>query len=151
MLEGGFISAYYDFYFLLETLYGNGKTKNDAVKTEFKKSPEIRTAAENFLALRHEDYPNAETRKALMAKFSGYSVDTLIEYIVKQRGFFHHHTARKQNIWHPAHEEEYENDALMLQDIALQVLTHETFKLFETESVQRDLKILPGVSSVVAM
>ena len=42
MLEGHFIGAYYDFYFLLETLYGNAKTKNNAVKAEFKKSPEIR-------------------------------------------------------------------------------------------------------------
>jgi hypothetical protein len=142
IFEGRFIGAYYDFYFLLETLYGNAKTKNHAVEAEFKKSPEIRTAAEHFLALSNEDYPSGETQKTLMTKFNGYNVDTLVKYIVKQRGFFHHHTARKQNIWHPAHEEEYEHDALMIQDIAFHVLFHEVFKLFETESVQRDLRML---------
>lgn len=143
MLEGHFIGSYYDFYFLLETLYGNAKTRNYAIEAEFKKSPEIREAAEHFLAFDNEDYLSDETRKALMTKFNRYSVDTLVEYIVKQRGFFHHHTARKPNIWHPAHEEEYENDALMIHDIAFHALIPEAFKLFETESVQRDLKMLP--------
>lgn len=77
-----------------------------------------------------------------MTKFNGYSVDTLVKYIVKKRGFFHHHTARKNNIRHPAREEEYESDALMIEGIALHVLIHETFKFFETESVRRDLKML---------
>jgi hypothetical protein len=144
MSEERFIGAYYDFYFLLETLYGNGKTKNDAVQAAFKKSTEIREAVEQFLAFSKEVYPSGETRKSLMTKFNGYSVDTLVEYIVKQRGFFHHHTARKQNIWHPAHEEKYENDALMIQAIAFHVLIHEAFKLFESESVQRDLSMLPN-------
>lgn len=122
---------------------GMQKRKNHAVEAEFKKSPEIRKAAEHFLALGDEDYPSGETRKALMTKFNGYNVDTLVEYIVKKRGFFHHHTARRRNIWHPAHEEEYENDAQMIQDIAFHALIPEAFKLFETEPVQRDLKMIP--------
>jgi len=139
MIEGHFIGAYYDFYFVLETLYGNGKTKNHAVKAEFKKSSLLRRAAQDCLDFTETNFADVKTRTEFVKKFQSFDADSLMDYLVEKRGFLHHHTARNRNIWHPAYETEFETDALMIQGIALQVLVEEVYTLFESDRVKADL------------
>ncbi len=138
MLEGRFIRAYYDFYFVLETLYGNGKYNNAAVKAEFKNSPILRAAAKDALDFAEKNYSSQETRKAFVERFQNLTEDSLLEYMVDKRGFLHHHTARRRGIWHPAQEEDWEIDAILIQGIALNVLGQELEKLYATGPVQAD-------------
>ena len=139
MNEGQFVGAFYDFYFVLETLYGNGKTKNYAVEAEFKKSPLLRTAAQDALDFSEANFADQKIRMEFLKKFQSLDAERLIHYLVEKRGFLHHHTGRKRNNWHPAHEKEYEIDALMIQGITLQVLVEEVYALFESKEVKADL------------
>jgi hypothetical protein len=50
MEEWRYIEAIYDFYFMLETLYGNGKTKNVDVQREFLASPILVACTEKELS-----------------------------------------------------------------------------------------------------
>jgi hypothetical protein len=139
MKEGQFIGAFYEFYFVLETLYGNGKTKNYAIESEFKKSHLLRTAARDALEFSEANFADQKIRTEFVKKFQGLDEDSLIHYLVERRGFLHHHTARNRNAWHPAHEKDFEIDALIIQGITLQVLIEEVYALFESKEVKADL------------
>src|ERR1051325_2031376 len=63
-----YIEAIYQFYFLLETLFGNGKTKNKAVKLEFRKSVPLLKAIETFY--RFIENSSNEVKMELSEKFN---------------------------------------------------------------------------------
>jgi hypothetical protein len=47
--ERKYIEAIYQFYFMFETMFGNGKTGRKTIQDQFRKSIELRSAAEDFL------------------------------------------------------------------------------------------------------
>lgn len=122
--ERRFIDAIHDFYFLLETLFANGKTKNKQVMAEFTKSPTLITLSAQVLK-EGEASISRRGKKNLLEIFSNkYAKKTPQEYlkeIVKLRGFLHHHSIQNTKIWNPSLEYEYEVDAALLQDLCFKV------------------------------
>ena len=123
--ERRYIDAIHDFYFLLETLFGNGKTRNRQVKSEFRKSPELLNHIAQILKAGEQSIRRRGGRTNLLDvfrdKYSKKSPEEYIDYIVDLRGFLHHHTLQNRKIWHPALEYEYELDALLLQDLCFKL------------------------------
>ena len=117
--EERFIEAIYDFYFFLESMFGEGQFKKHGVEEAFKKSKQLREAIEKVMA---NPAANATHRRSelesFLKKYSGMSVEKIIEHIVELRGFLHHHTAKRKDIWHPEDHERYELEALLLRSIA---------------------------------
>jgi hypothetical protein len=138
MSEGRFVGAYYEFYFVVESLYGNGQQKNRALIAQFKKAPKLRDAAERALLVKDDDFSSKKTQKEFMKRFQHQTVDSLLKYLVERRGFLHHHSSKARNKWHPSYEQEFECDALMIRDIAQRVLMDELFELFDDERVKAD-------------
>jgi hypothetical protein len=138
MLEGRFIGAYYEFYFVLENLYGNGQFHSKPIIAQFKKTPKLRAAAQRVLHTGSDDFSSETTRREFITRFQNHTVDSLLKYIVKQRGFLHHHSSRMRTNWHPSYEQEFEIDALLLRDIAQRVMLDELFELFGTDRVKAD-------------
>ncbi len=124
-LERRYIDAIYDFYFLLETVFGNGKTKNAQVAMEFKNSAELVAFTGQVLKNGEQSILRRGGRKNLLdtflAKYSNKSTAEYLECVVNLRGFLHHHSSRNKNIWNPALEFEYELDALLLQNLCFEV------------------------------
>jgi hypothetical protein len=117
--ERRFLEACYDFLFLLETLYSNGKYRTDQVKDEFRKAPDLQEAIHSFLV----DAPlQASLRSQFRPRYdrhiAGKECGEVSDYLVDVRGFIHHHTMRRRGIWHPERQEEFEFDAFVLQHIA---------------------------------
>jgi hypothetical protein len=120
--EERYIEAIYDFYFFLESLFAQGKTKNHRVKEEFKQSKELRECIEDVLKKPHEIIsPRREDLHRFMKKYGGMSVDDIIEHIVDLRGFLHHHTPKRKNAWHPEEHQRYESEANLIAAIAFSV------------------------------
>jgi hypothetical protein len=123
--ERRYIDAIYNFYFLLETLFGNGKTKNAQIAAEFKKSKELITFVSIVLKEGEQGLLRRGGRSSLLAVFrktySNKSPEQFLEAIVELRGFLHHHTVHNKRIWHPAKEYDYEVDALLLQDLCFKI------------------------------
>jgi hypothetical protein len=120
-----FINAFFNSYFVLEGLYGNGKTKNHAIKSEFKKSKE---ATENIQWI-VDTYPQRsepqEIRnyrtllEMLKRRNKAFDVDGIIELLVRTRGDLHHfqfHSNRQQAS--PLNQEEYEAIATLSLELA---------------------------------
>jgi len=120
--ENRYIEAIYDFYFMLETLYAEGKTKNYAVAEEFKKSSELLKCIEKVTT----DVPSILTHKrelseAYSTKYAGKPPEVIAEEIVNLRGFLHHHSHSRKDIWHPEQHLRFEIDALFLYCVAMNV------------------------------
>jgi hypothetical protein len=120
-LERRHIEAIYDFYFMFESLFGQGKTNNYQVKSELKKSNRFRDAIENLLAEPNPlagFRPAAETIKEFNRRYRNKSVEEIIDQLVELRGFLHHHAPARPGIWHPEGHKPYECDAMFLVRVA---------------------------------
>lgn len=122
MYEMRYIEAIYDFYFLFETLFGEGQTKNYNVKKCLKNS-------ELFLRCIKEviDNPGPKItqipllRQGFEKKYKSKKIEKIVDDIVDLRGFLHHHTLKRRGIWHPDRHKDYELDALIIEKIAFNV------------------------------
>ena len=133
--ERRYIEAIYQFYFLLETLFSGGHSRKSKVKMEFKKSDRLKTAAEKFLRDMREPFPSADLAKQLTEKYGALNVDSLIDYIIELRGFLHHHTSKRKDIWHPRRQKDYQLDALMMALITNKIGVSLVFEHLDREAV----------------
>lgn len=141
MDEHQFIEAIYDLYFVLETMYGDGKFKKAAILARFKASDELRQATETTLR-DPDDMPKCERRikQAFRDKFSGLTVDQYLEHVVDLRGFLHHHTQRRKENWDPEDQSRYEVDAVVLQRVVFNAIFHVAWAYLEDPAVLSQYK-----------
>lgn len=144
--ERRYIEAIWQFYFIIETLFGNGKFKRTAIKRELKRSVHLRTAIKQFLDLPEERYPSRELREVAFKKFHSYDVDSLINYLVDLRGSLHHHTFKRKGVWHPAYQGEYNADSFMFEQIALNLALALTFVYLKDTAVNASYLELYGAA-----
>jgi hypothetical protein len=108
----------------LETLYGNGKTKNVDVQREFLASPILVSSIAEALS----DPKNiglfvsdSECANAFQIKYQGKTPDQIIALIVKLRGFLHHQSRTRRDGGHPEDQEAFKTEAMLFQVICLEV------------------------------
>lgn len=87
-----FINAFFNFYFVLEGLFGQGKTKNDAIERAYRDSPTLRRAIAD--ALSQLPSGKATVRAKLEEECHRLKrpldVDTALHLLVAMRGRLHH-------------------------------------------------------------
>lgn len=121
--ERSYIEAIYDFYFMLETLFAEGKFKKAQVKAKFCGAPKLCTAIEQTLKELGAMIGSKERiRRRVLDDYGNLSVEECIEKIIALRGYLHHHTSQRGGMWHPDEQIRYEADALFLQRIAFNVV-----------------------------
>lgn len=128
--ERRYIDAIYDFYFVLETVYGDGKTKNYQVKQALQENIELcqlvqATLADEFLRATMTREPRL--RESFEKNYQNRSAQEILSHFVELRGFLHHHTLNRPGIWHPEDHSRFEFDALVLEHLTFAV----AFKLME--------------------
>lgn len=115
-----YVEAFYDFFFFIETLFGNGKSRERALQAEFEKSPillaAIEEAREDFI--RHYKKKSTDFAKFI---FTEPNPKNILKKIIKKRGFLHHHTSKRKNTWHPERQAEFEAEAGYLQGVCMRV------------------------------
>jgi hypothetical protein len=125
IFEQRYIDAIYNFYFVFETLFANGTFKKNQVISEFLSSAILCDAIENFkknpdfYLLAGHNISSQDFAKTYGQK----NKEQIIEHIVDLRGFLHHHTCDRKDIWHPAKQRKYAMDALALLSICQQILS----------------------------
>jgi hypothetical protein len=120
-----YIDAIHDFYFLIETLFGNGKTKNYQVKEELKKSQTLLTTTAEVLKAGEQIILSRGTRTTVLddfrQKYANKTPEQYLDHIVDLRGFLHHHSLQYKKGWNPNFEYEYELDAILLSYLSFLV------------------------------
>jgi hypothetical protein len=124
-----FITAYFSYYFVLEGLYGNGKTKNDAIEAEFKRSRVLHSAIQQCM---DHGFPatamsNVYTVEGLLAsKGKKLTLDNIIWLLVRTRGDLHHFVnSPTRDSGTPFTHERYELLALFIAKLSQLVLLEE--------------------------
>lgn len=119
---GNYIEAIYDFYFVLENQFGNGKFKTAAVSDEFLKSEQLISCVQRSLSDPGKVITNQVSINEQFRKVYGKAnVEESIRNFVKLRGYLHHHTSKRRDIWNPEDQGRYEMEALFLQSVTYNV------------------------------
>ena len=139
--DNRFIDAIYDFYFMIETLFAQGKHRTRDVKQAFKESAMLMNAIGDFLSEGSLEFSfDKKEQREFDRLFSGASPEEIVDEIVDLRGQLHHHALKRKEVWHPAEEERFRFQALCLQHITLKlgfllvgdsVYSHNAAKQFE--------------------
>lgn len=118
-----YIEAIYDFYFVLETLFADGKFKTAAVLKAFRNSNQLCSSVKRALT---DPGPiltgNKRSHEDFKRKYGRISVDQALEGIVEVRGHLHHHTSKRRDTWHPDDQRHFECDALFLQTVTYNIV-----------------------------
>ncbi len=128
-LERRYINAFQDFYFVIEGLFGEGKTKN--VEDAMKASKDLREYCEIVLQSVSRDQEFESRVVPLFASLKvKLDVDGLIDFIVKYRHRLHHFWVDKRE-WYgnPFNHEEFRDPALILM-----ILTRITLEIEESKA-----------------
>lgn len=138
-----YIEAIYDFYFILESAYGEGKTKNIAIEKSFINSEElIQNISQVKYECEHGDTIGQNMRPKYNKEYLNYSPQEWVKKFVKLRGFLHHHNSKNRGIWDPGKQKSYHLEAYILLNIChkyiLSIFSNEAYS-FETEKVLFDI------------
>ena len=128
-----YINAFYDFYFILEDLFGKRAYKNWQVKDNFKSSIELNDAI-NWALLNLIDSSIDHKRKIielLDQKNLKYDVNGIIELLVGMRGNLHHFSRKNTISPSPLSQENYESLAFLSMGITMHSILNEIKKLKE--------------------
>lgn len=150
MHEMRYIEAYYDYFFVLETLFGQGKHKQDALAAAFASEKILVSATravmtgERVAALVND---RSDLRQRINDKYVGATPEAVLASLVETRGFLHHHSSKRPGIWRPDNQEQFEIDAVILEELSFKVLWALTSPLiFSDEAVRRYLAARPSAT-----
>jgi hypothetical protein len=93
---GRYIGAFFNFYFVIEGLFGNGQWRTDDVIRELLKSPVFTTFVQQLLDKvakngdLAEGLTKAQLEQELKSRGQDYTPEGLIKLVVKKRGELHH-------------------------------------------------------------
>lgn len=137
IFERRYIESIYDFYFVIESIYGNGKFKKREIVSNLTQSAELRNSIKKAL----ESPDNEITRDNALRKIyeqniASKSIEEIIEYIVDLRGFLHHHTIKNKKIWHPDKHNDYKVEALFLFQVCFNI----ALELFSSVAINEETK-----------
>jgi len=137
-----YVDAFYYFYFIIEDLYGGGKTKNVDIERNFKSSRELRETVEWVMQTQintSEKHSKGISQLLVEEKIQN-GTDGIIELIVAVRGRLHHYVSRsslKQAT--PLNQRDFESPAFLIMGIALMSILKEIVKInqkHETKSAR---------------
>lgn len=121
-----FINAFFNFYFVLEGHYANGKTGNDEVARQFMRSDQLKRIISRVLPAHLK---NGETPNALMQALERSRLDATIggvlTFLIGTRGEVHHYSERStRSQGNPLNQENYSAVAFLAGHIATDTLRY---------------------------
>lgn len=141
-----YIDSIYDFYFVLETLFSGGKTKNSAVKEEFLRSAEVLAAIDATLpTINQIPGVTPEERTYIDEHYTGKGASEIVEHFVSLRGFLHHHTPGHPRAWHPEGHSRYRIDAFIIQEVAYNICMSLFVDIAMSPALEREYATITGL------
>jgi hypothetical protein len=120
-----YINAYYNFYFILEDIYGEGKTKNRDIANAFKKSKDFNVILQRMISktIGYEKKYEINLKKLCAEEKEDFNVEGLLNLIWKIRGNLHHYSSRStKHLGTPFNHEDFESIAFLTMGIAYQTI-----------------------------
>jgi hypothetical protein len=132
------IQAFFNFYFVLESLYGGGEYEKRKIKAKFMQSKTLTGAIELQIRRgfpRPYDLRNQDIEAMLKKCNKQADVEGLVHLLVSTRGELHHYLNPKKHTGTPLTDDQYECLAKFTGEVTMAALTQETRqRLFKAES-----------------
>lgn len=133
-----YIEAFYNFFFFLEYLFGNGKSGKKKTVVAFLSHKLLVDTVEKVI----KEKPFAEIVSSEFAsKVCGMPIEELLTYIVVTRGALHHPNKNRSASWHPDRQREFDEVATLLQFFCLEVATTRFFESVLSQSVEKAFRV----------
>lgn len=124
LVERQFIPAIFNFYFVLEYMFANGKFRKREVIRQLMASSSL---SESIDTTRNELRLDAGLRSSISSEqwanlvncYIDASNQEVIEHIVSLRGLLHHQSAKRSDNWSPNRQKDFYPDAAVLAQITL--------------------------------
>lgn len=126
-----YINAFYNFYFIIENLYGNGKAKNKDVEEEFKTSNEFRHLVQWIIDNVHNDKRHFDNISHYLKVYrKNFDIDGVIFVIVRMRGQLHHYSGKSTQVHGtPFNQNDFESIAYLTLGLAINAILHKTMEI----------------------
>lgn len=129
-VSGRFINAFFNYYFILEGLYGKRKTKNSHIEKEFLASPELKTSIDKFLADQHPQRHIEQVASLLKITDRMPTAEDFIRLLVSIRGRLHHFQNNPNRAeGSPLEHSEYEGISALARYVAHKGIVSEALKI----------------------
>lgn len=137
--DNRFVKAVHNFFFCLETQFGDGHFRTRQLVPAFRKSTQLVDAIEQMKNFPGEGIGSGRTfAETLRRRYLEPSADEIIQTLVQLRGELHHHTLKKRSHWNPGLQMEFELDALVLQWICHHAMEKPVLQImFEPDQMAR--------------
>lgn len=127
-----YVGAFYSFYFIIEDLFGAGKTKNRQIEESFKSSVELKEAIKWMMngQIRTSEKHSRNIRKFLRELNLHDTTEDIIRLLIRTRGRVHHYTSKsslKQAT--PLTQRDFESIAFLSMGIAMKSILREMIKI----------------------
>ena len=132
-----FIEAYYNLFFFLEFLYGNGKSGKNATLDEFMKSNELTTSIKNTL---EKPEINELLSRSFVEKLRASNTRKILEILILARGSLHHPNKNRTDNWNPEKQRHFGDEAIFLQFVCLEIAFHRYFAVGFTQKIDHAYK-----------
>lgn len=136
-----YINAFYNYYFVIEDLYGEGNTKNNLIMKSFKESDElighIEWVIENHIKNDERHLKNLTDFLDDMGKT--IDVNDIIEFLVLTRGRLHHFSRKSTlKIGTPFNQRQYESIAFLAMGLAVRGILQRILKINRELGIAKD-------------
>jgi len=124
-----YIQAFYNFYFVLEDLYGQGKTNNNQIGEKFKSNQTLRAIVQRMLDTFIKGEHLTNIQNFLAEEKIPFGVDGILELVVQVRGNLHHYSGKStKRKGTPLNQGDFESIAFLLMGLSQFSLTEVMFK-----------------------
>lgn len=134
-----YINAFYNFYFVLEDLFGMGKTKNKQVASAFRRSKEFLDYvkwAKGHIDMDKRHRGNIE--RACAEENVTYDIDGLIDLLLKVRGKLHHYSSKSsKHKGSPLNHDDFESIAFFTMGLAARSILGNIVKINQAEKAKK--------------
>ena len=128
-------------YFMLETLFGDGQWRKASVRKAFLNSKELVDAIKHSLAEPSALISNSPLAyREFTSRFTPMSPEEIVDYLTDLRGLLHHHSQKRPGIWDPDKPYPYETDARFIHGIAFCVAMELAMKYASAHEVQEEFR-----------
>jgi len=126
-----YVDAFYNFYFILEDIYGRGKTSRKQVCKTFSNSSEFRESIDWMIKnLERDKKHKVKIQKFCQEEDLQYNTEGLIELIVVVRGNLHHFSRRStKHHGNPFNQEEFECIAYFVLGLSSHAILRQVVKI----------------------
>jgi hypothetical protein len=116
-----YVEAIFNFFFVLEYLFGEGQFRSVDLIGNFLASPKLLAGLTEARSQFLEHSQSEDVTKKFREKYCNPKNEEVVQTIVDLRGRLHHQTIKRIN-WHPALQKEFEMDADFLGAVCHSVL-----------------------------